>query len=73
LLFIGDCSAVPSEPYRDYVAQGDSQFFVHPATWGIEVAQVAMRYCANRGKTAVVQHQAPYGDHGLRQTNYLCR
>ncbi len=73
LLLVTACSSGPSTPYNSWQVAGDSQFFVHPTTHMPEVMGVAQRYCAERGKTAVVHHQSPYGPDGLRQTQVLCR
>ena len=69
------CADGPMSPIIESRVQGDSQFYVHAQTDMPAVTEIAMDYCAGRGKNAVVQYQTPYGDpeDGLVQTNYVCK
>jgi hypothetical protein len=58
--------------YIDRQVMGDSQMILHYHGTLAEVNGIAMRYCAGRGKTAVVQSQTRINEDRMT-TSYLCR
>ena len=60
-------------PYNSRQVSGDSQFFVHPATYTDDITALAIQYCAARGKAAYLGSQVPHSPGGIVQSNYICR
>ncbi len=70
--FVAVGCATPT-PYNSRQVSGDSQFFVHPASYSGDITALAIQYCTTRGKTAYLGSQVPHSPGGIVQSNYICR